>query len=70
MAEGKKLPEVFKHYIVPDSTEGQFTAHCKYSKKELTGTKKSTTNWWKHLVSIFMGIFYFYGKLTFIEKLL
>ena len=26
MAEGRKLPAVFDHYIVPDATEGQFMA--------------------------------------------
>ena len=57
MAEGRKLPAVFDHYIVPDTTEGQFMAQCKYCKKELSGTTKSTTNWWKHLVSVCMGNF-------------
>ena len=28
MAEGRKLPAVFDHYIVPDATEGQFMAIC------------------------------------------
>ena len=26
MAEGRKLPAVFSHYIVPDATEGQLMA--------------------------------------------
>ena len=51
MAEREKsVPAVFKHYDLPPSTDGHFKAKCRYCKKELSGTTKSTTNWWKHLI--------------------
>ena len=28
MVEGRKLPAVFDHYIVPDATEDQFMGIC------------------------------------------
>ena len=54
MAEKRQanLPAVFEHYKLPECTEGLFKAHCKHCNKELSGTTKSTTNWWKHLVSV------------------
>ena len=53
MAEKQKpVSAVFKHFDLPPSTDGHFKAKCKYCTKELSGTTKFTTNWWKHLVSV------------------
>ena len=35
MAEGRKLPAVFDHYIVPDATESQFMAFVSKDLKVL-----------------------------------
>ena len=53
-AERPKIPAVLSsHYVVPSSVpNGDFKAKCNYCAKEITGSVKSTTNWWKHLVSI------------------
>ena len=38
MAEGRKLPVVFDHYIVPDATEGQFMEFTSKDFKVLKST--------------------------------
>ena len=51
VAKKKKSPAVLKHYEVPETLpDGDFKAKCKYCDKEITGSTKTTTNWWKHLV--------------------
>ena len=55
MATGSssKFPRVFKYYDVPTEVpQGDFKAKCRYCPKEITGSCKATTNWWKHLVKI------------------
>ena len=50
----RKFPAVLNHYICSDKDklpEEDFKAKCKYCSKEIVGSVKSTTNWWKHLVS-------------------
>ncbi len=43
-----KLPAVLKHYNVPAAVPNEsFKAKC---PKEIVGSVKATTNWWKHLV--------------------
>jgi len=49
----QKTPAVLKHCdevpeVLPD---GYFKPKCKCYSKEITGSTKVTTNWWKHLVS-------------------
>jgi len=47
----KKCPSVLKHFEVPDILpDGSFKAKCNYCHKDITGSTKATTNWWKHLV--------------------
>lgn len=48
-----RVPNVLtRHYDVPSSVpNGDFKVKCKYCVKEKTGSVKSTSNWWKHLVS-------------------
>ena len=60
MVEDKKTPAVLKHYTIPSVLpKTDFKAKCNYCSKEITGSTKSTTNWWKHLVSyMYMYIFY------------
>ena len=48
----KDLPKVLIHYNVPSTLpDGDFKVKCKYCVKEISGSLKSTSNWWKHLVS-------------------
>ena len=53
VAVKKKNPAVLKHYETPgDLPTGEYVKlKCKYCSKEITGSTKATTNWWKHLVS-------------------
>ena len=47
----KKKPPVLKDYEIPETLpDGDFRAKCKYCNKEITGSTKTTTNWWKRLV--------------------
>jgi hypothetical protein len=47
-----KVSGVLQHYDVPTSIpDGDFKVKCKYCVKEISGSLKSTNNWWKHLVS-------------------
>ena len=51
VAKKKKPPAVLNHFEVPEVLpDGDFKAKCKYCDKEITGSTKTTTNWWKHLV--------------------
>ncbi len=44
-------PAVFKHFTVPDIIPDEyFKAKYNYCNKEIIGSVKVTTNWWKHLV--------------------
>ena len=54
MAESSrgKLPLVLNHYILPDSLEGTFKGKCKHCNKVISGTRKVSTNWLKHMVSL------------------
>ena len=52
MSAKKKVPAVLSHYIIP-LPAGNFKAKCKYCSKEITGSVKITTNWWKHTVRIY-----------------
>ncbi|XP_065905197.1 zinc finger BED domain-containing protein 4-like isoform X2 [Dysidea avara] len=46
----QKSPSVLKHYEVPEILpDGNFKAKCNYCQKDITGSTKATTNWWKHL---------------------
>ena len=51
----QNTPAILKHFdevpeVLPD---GDFKPKCKYCGKEIAGSTKVTTNWWKHLVSNF-----------------
>ena len=48
-----KAPAVLKHNDeVPEVLPNvDFKPKCKYCGKEITGSTKVTTNWWKHSVS-------------------
>lgn len=51
-ANAKTTPAVLKHFTTPSVLPTtDFKARCNYCTKEITGSTKSTTNWWKHLVS-------------------
>ena len=53
MSAKKKVPAVLKHYEVPQTLPAKnFKAKCKYCAKEITGSVRATTNWWKHMVRI------------------
>ena len=45
------LAAVLQHYCVSSVPVGNVKVKCKYCVKEITGSVKTTTNWWKHLVS-------------------
>jgi len=48
----QKSPSVLKHYQTPEILpEGDFKVKCKYCQKDIIGSTRVTTNWWKHLVS-------------------
>ncbi|XP_065907752.1 zinc finger BED domain-containing protein 4-like [Dysidea avara] len=50
MSAKKKVPAVLKHYEVPKVLPAEnFKAKCKYCTKEITGSVRTTTNWWKHM---------------------
>lgn len=54
-AQKRKFPAVLNHYICSDKDklpEEDIKVKCKYCSKEIVGNIKSTTNWWKHLVSV------------------
>ena len=45
-----KLPAVLQHYHASSPLpDGDLKVNCKYCVKEITGSVKSTTNWWKQL---------------------
>ena len=45
----KKVPAVLNHYEVPETLPAEnFKAKCEYCAKEITGSVRTTTNWWKH----------------------
>ena len=49
----KKVPAVLNHYEVPETLPAEnFKAKCKYCAKEITGSVRTTTIWWKHTVRI------------------
>ena len=53
-----KLPAVLQHYHVSSLPDGDLTVKCKYYVKEITGSVKAATNWWKHLVSSYFCYIY------------
>ena len=47
-----KVLAVLKHYnVLATIRDEDFKTKCMYCKKEIIGSVKATTNWWKHLVS-------------------
>ena len=60
----KDIPKVLCHYDAPSTLpDGDSKVKCKYCAKEISGSAKATSNWWKHLVSyiyIYIYIYYIY----------
>ncbi len=49
----KTNPVVLKYFDTPEVLPANdFKAKCKYCSKEITGSTKTTSNWWKHMVII------------------